>query len=261
MTSSSVRSKPSRRLASESLAPPAVVSCHVERPLDDAAWVRFARFQRSRPGGFRIAALMRPPSSEAGEREDIWLERVTIAREQGVLGHHTHFGGVDRARPPAPDLAPHRVRAEAEWLREREVVPRFWCGGGWYLTPSIASVLCDFGYVDCTATAFELRYLASGAPHLRVGAPCSLLLADGRTLLELPATHTLRMAARLAVSPRAIGADPVHVYFHDWELVDRARALALRAVLTQLGRRCRPYDLEALADGVRGDAPELPFTQ
>jgi hypothetical protein len=256
-----VRSKPSRRVVSQSRAPPAVVSCHVERPLDDAAWHAFARFQRARPGGFRIAALMRPPSGEDGEREDIWLERVAVACAQGPLGHHTHFGGVERARPSAAEVASDRLRAEAEWLRERDVLPRFWCGGGWFLTPSIAGVLRDLEYVDCTATAFKLRYLASGAPHLHVREPRSLLLADGRALLELPVTHTLGMAARLAVSPRAIGADPVHVYFHDWELLDRARSLALRAVLILLGRRCRPSDLEALAGEVRSDALELPFTQ
>ncbi len=38
----------------------AVVSCHVERPLDDRAWEAFARIQVQRPGGFAIAALIRP---------------------------------------------------------------------------------------------------------------------------------------------------------------------------------------------------------
>ena len=50
----------------------AVVSCHVERPLDDEAWKRFAALQESRPGGFAIAALIRPPA--AGEDERRWLE-------------------------------------------------------------------------------------------------------------------------------------------------------------------------------------------
>jgi hypothetical protein len=241
--------------------PLGVVSCHVERLLEDATWTRFAQWQRSAPGGFRIAALIRPPAPDAGEREDVWLDRVAVARRHGPLGHHTHFGGVEGARPPAPDRAPEQVRVEAEWLRERDVVPRFWCGGGWYLTPSIASVLCDFGYIDCSATAFPLDYLPSGAPHLRVDAPCTLVLADGRTLLELPATHTLGMAARLLASPAAIRGRIVHVYFHDWDLMERRRALTLRAVLTLLGRRCRRSDLDELAGAVTGDAPELSFAQ
>jgi hypothetical protein len=36
----------------------AVVSCHVERPLDDEVWSRFFALQRARPGGFAIAALL-----------------------------------------------------------------------------------------------------------------------------------------------------------------------------------------------------------
>src|SRR5215216_3570611 len=79
----------------------AVVSCHVERPLDDEVWRRFSALQVRRPGGFRIAALMRPPDPAAGEDEVKWLERALVAREHGSIGHHTHFGGVSQARPPA----------------------------------------------------------------------------------------------------------------------------------------------------------------
>ena len=45
----------------------AVVSCHVERPLDDRVWAAFAAFQARPPGGIRVAALIRPPDPEAGE--------------------------------------------------------------------------------------------------------------------------------------------------------------------------------------------------
>ena len=51
----------------------AVVSCHVERPLDDRAWAAFAQIQEDRPGGFTIAALLRPPDPAAGEPEEPWL--------------------------------------------------------------------------------------------------------------------------------------------------------------------------------------------
>ena len=40
----------------------AVVSCHVERPLDDGVWSRYRDLLRRRPGGFPIASLMRPPA-------------------------------------------------------------------------------------------------------------------------------------------------------------------------------------------------------
>ena len=39
----------------------AVVSCHVERPLDDDVWQRFAALQARRPGGFAIAADSQAP--------------------------------------------------------------------------------------------------------------------------------------------------------------------------------------------------------
>jgi len=39
----------------------AVVSCHVERPLDDAVWSAFERLLRRRPAGFVVTPFMRPP--------------------------------------------------------------------------------------------------------------------------------------------------------------------------------------------------------
>ena len=62
----------------------AVVSCHVERPLDDEVWARFSALQQHPPGGFRIAALVRPADPAAGEDADVWLERVRQAAELGA---------------------------------------------------------------------------------------------------------------------------------------------------------------------------------
>ena len=39
--------------------PAAIVSCHLEQPLRDDVWERFATLQRRRPGGFNVIALMR----------------------------------------------------------------------------------------------------------------------------------------------------------------------------------------------------------
>ena len=55
----------------------AVVSCHVERPLDDRCWSAFSALQAARPGGFEIAALMRPPAG--GKSDSLWLARARIA--------------------------------------------------------------------------------------------------------------------------------------------------------------------------------------
>ena len=71
----------------------AVVSCHVERPLDDRAWALFARVQSR----FPVAALMRAPHE--GEDRELWLERAREAAARGPLGHHTHWTGPSHARP------------------------------------------------------------------------------------------------------------------------------------------------------------------
>lgn len=233
-----------------------VVSCHVERPLDDAVWAAFSRVQAARPAGFRIAALIRPPASSAGEDEALWLSRAREAAARGPLGHHTHFGGPDVARPPAGVDPVARFRAEHAWLRERGVEPRFYCGGGWYMDGTLAAAVARAGYVDCSAVAFPLPWLRPGDPYLHAEEPV-LLEVDGGRLLELPTTHSLGGAARsLARLPQR-----VHVHFHDWELVERRRRLLLTFVLRALARLRPVRDLsELVASGVDGAVRPLePF--
>ena len=236
----------------------AVVSCHVERPLDDRTWALFADLQARRPGGFPIAALLRPPDLAAGEPEDRWLERAHDAARHGPLGHHTHFGGVAQARPVGPG-AVERVRREASWLRLHGLDPLFFCGGAWYLDPDVAEALADLGYADCTATSFRPAYLPAGAPRVHLERPAWLRLASGRRLLELPTTHSLGMLARAVVRPRALAEPVVHAYFHDTDLLDSRRRASLEVALRLLGRRRRPTDLLGLALAV--DPPELPFAR
>jgi hypothetical protein len=233
-----------------------VVSCHVERPLDDRCWELFSRLQRARPGGFRIAALLRPPDAAAGEDAALWLERARAAADHGPLGHHTHFVGPAHARPAGGgEEHAARVRTEAAWLREHGLEPGFFCGGGWYIDDGVATLLAELGYTDCTGTAFRPSYLGDGDRRLACDRPTRLVLADGRTLLELPATHSLGMA-----SSAALGALPgyVHVYFHDTDLLSRRRRLALRTALAVLGRRCRATDLDALRRECQ-DVPKQSF--
>jgi hypothetical protein len=236
--------------------PVAVVSCHVERPLDDRCWALFSALQERRPGGFRIAALLRPPDEQAGEDAGVWPERARVAAAQGPLGHHTHFVGPTHARPDSAG-AEHadRVRREAAWMREHGLEPSLFCGGGWYMDEGVAEVLTELGYADCTATAFQPSYLADDEPRLAAERPVWLGLGDGRRLLELPTTHSLGMAARAAT-----GGLPayVHVYFHDTDLLSRKRRTVLRSALSVLGRRCEVTDLDGLRRSV-ADASEESF--
>jgi hypothetical protein len=221
----------------------AVVSCHVERPLDDRVWTRFEALAAARPGGFRIAALVRPPDAEAGEDERLWLERARRAAELGPLGHHTHWGGPGQARPLGGETA-DRVTREGTWLRKAGLQPTLFCGGGWYSDENVAEAVAELGYADCTPTSFRPPYLADGAPRLHLEGPAHLELPSGRRLLALPSTHSIGMLLRAL--PRRLDEPLVHVYFHDTDLLDRRRALALRTGLRVLALRRTPTDLDAV---------------
>jgi hypothetical protein len=224
----------------------AVVSCHVERPLDDEVWRRFSRLQRRRPGRFAIAALMRPPA--AGEDEQLWLERARDAQVLGPLGLHTHWTAPDHARPTGGDPAA-LVREQGEWLRSVGLDVRFFCGGGWYLDEEVARAVAELGYTDCTATAFRPSYLEPDAPHVELHEPAWLELGSGQRLLELPSTHSIGMLARGLIGPYR--RQVVHAYFHDTDLLDRRRTAALRVGLTFLSLKRTATDLRELQRGLR----------
>jgi hypothetical protein len=224
---------------------PAVVSCHVERPLDDRVWSRYSRLVARRPGGFRIASLMRPPDADAGEAEQRWLERAREAAAYGPFGLHTHWTSPSHARPTGGDPAA-RVRSQVEWLRERGLEPRYFAGGGWYMDERVAEVLAELGLVDCTATSFRPAYLEPDAPRVEAARPLRFSLPSGRTLLELPATHSLGMLARGLARP--LRTEAVHVYFHDTDLLGARRRSALGIALRLLALRRRAADLDTLAD-------------
>jgi hypothetical protein len=229
----------------------AVVSCHVERPLDERIWQRFSRVQ----AGFPISALMRPPDDTAGEDHELWLERARSASARAPLGHHTHWGGPAQARPVRGNPA-ERVHREGMWLREQGLAPTLFCGGGWYLDAEVAATAAELGYADCTATAFRPRYLEADAPRLEAHAPCRLMLPGGGELLELPTTHSLGMLARSLA-----GRLPayLHLYFHDTDLLDRRRSAALHACLRVLALRYGRGDLDELARQAR--AVDLPVSR
>jgi hypothetical protein len=216
----------------------AVVSCHVERPLDDDVWRRYRGLLARRPGGFAIASLMRPPAD--GEDEARFAERAREAAALGPLGHHTHWTSPTHARPTGGDPA-ERVRQEGRRLRDLGLEPGFFCGGGWYTDGDVMRAVAALGYADCTATAWRPAYLPAGASRAALDEPAWVRLGDGDRVLELPTTHSLGMAARSLRLPRY-----VHVHFHDYELLDARRGLAIRATLALLGRRRRPTELGAV---------------
>jgi hypothetical protein len=234
----------------------AVVSCHVERPLDDRAWSRFSALQERRPGGFAVAALLRPADVVAGEDAGRWLDRAREAAERGPLGQHTHWTSPAHARPSGGDPAA-RVRADAAAMRAGGLRPTLFCGGGWYLDEAVAEAVAELGYVDCTATAFRPPTLPPGAPRLELDRPARLVLPSGARLPELPSTHSLGMLAR-GVLRRRLDAPLVHVYFHDTDLLDPRRRGALEWALRVLARRRTPATLDEVATR-DADAEEIEF--
>jgi len=236
----------------------AVVSCHVERVLDDRVFSRYREFVATGPGGFRIASLVRPPDPDAGESQEAWAARVRELAALGPLGHHTHFGGPTQARP-VDDGAAERVRSRVLSFAAASLEPRFFCGGGWYMDAAVAAAVAELGYVDCSATAYRQRYLAAGAPRVSVPAPAWLRLDGGGRLLELPATHSVGMLVRAL--PRPLRERVVHVHFHDWDVLSRPRAGAFATALRLLALRRRPLALDELAEQAAESAPELPFAE
>jgi hypothetical protein len=193
----------------------AIVSCHLEQPLDDAAWRRFDALQSSRPGGFDVIALMRPPDTAFGEDEERWLNRARVAAARAPFGLHTHWTSPSHARPTAGDPTA-RVRREAEWMRAAGLEPRFFCGGGWYTDAEVQATVRELGLVDCT---------------VRNSVPAAGVL---------PTTHSLGQLARSVVGPLP---SYVHAYFHDFDLLDPVRRIVLVGSLRALGARRPQFDV------------------
>ena len=238
----------------------AVVSCHVERPLDDAVWARFSALQEARPGGFAIAALVRPADPTFGEDEATWVQRAHEAARRSPLGHHAHWTAPDHARPT--DLATDghkdpggRVEEDGRRLRELGLAPTLFCGGGWYTDVNVAEACAELGYVDCTPRASRPPYLAAGERWASATASCVVDLPSGRELRVIPTTHSLGDLARVLAGRHL--PPLVHVYVHDTDLLDVRRRALLRAVLPVLARRARPTDLDVLATHVFPDAARL----
>jgi hypothetical protein len=242
----------------------AVVSCHVERPLDDAVWAAFASFQERPPGGIRVAALMRPPDAAAGEHDDsTWLHRARTAAAHGPFGHHTHFTSPTHARPTGGEPVA-RVAREGSWLRAQGLEPTLFCGGGWYTDASVADACARLGYVDVTPRASRPAYLPEGAAWAELATPARIDLGE-LTLMAVPTTHGAGELLRAAVRPGALPGQ-VHAYFHDTDLVDPGRRRLIGLALRLLARRRPPGDLDAVAaalpsapllhwrDVARGDA-------
>lgn len=218
-------------------------------------WSRFSALQQRRPGGFPVAALMRPPDVSAGEDELRWLERARDAAGRGPLGHHTHWTSPSHARPTVGE-AGARVLSEGARLRELGLSPTLFCGGGWYTDPEVAETCVELGYVDCTPRGSRPPYLAPGERWAELAAPARILLPSGHRLLAVPTTHSLGDLAR-ALLGRTSLPRIVHVYVHDTDLLHGRRRALLALLLPLLARRALSTDLDSLAGEIGEETPEI----
>jgi hypothetical protein len=236
----------------------AVVSCHVERILDDRVWTGYRTLLRANHGGFAVASLVRPPDESRGEDPAVWLDRVRELRALGPVGHHTHWTSPEHARPLEGAETGERVLTEAAWLRGHDIAATCFCGGGWFTDASVAAACASLGYVDCTPLARRPPRLESGGSWAELAAPAFVETGAG-PLLAIPTTHSLGELVRLALRPQKIRDVVVHGYFHDTDLLDPRRRRALAVALAVLGRRRTPGDLDTVAAAVRGTAAGMPF--
>ena len=214
------------------------------------------RLQERRPGGFTVAALLRPPDTAVGEDEVLWVERAREAATRGPLGHHTHWTSPTHARPTGDDEPGGRVLLESAWLRERDVRPTLFCGGGWYTDVSVAQACAELGYVDCTLRPSRPAYLAQGQRWAALAGPAWIRTVAGR-FFAVPTTRTIGELTRVVLRPSGLPETVVHVYLHDTDLVDTRRRAALTAGMVALGRRRVATDLDTLASEMAGEAPEI----
>lgn len=236
----------------------AVVSCHVERILADDVFARLLHFARDRPGGFPIAALIRPPDPDAAEDEAEWLERARQLIAIGPFGHHTHWTSPSHARPRPGDDAGARVLREATWFEERDLTPTLFCGGGWYTDAGVAAAVAASGYADCTPRARRPGYLPLGAPWAQLDAPARVETTGG-VAAAIPTTHSIGDLARAVVRPGGLPEPVVHVYFHDTDLLEVRRRSVLIGALRLLGRRRRASDLDVVVANLGATLSSVPF--
>ena len=144
------------------------------------------------------------------------------------------------------------MREEGLWLREQDLWPTLFCGGGWYTDRSVALACAELGYADLTPRATRPGYLPEGAAWAELAAPARIEV-DGRVVAAVPTSHgagdLARAVARPGLAPR------VHAYFHDTDLVRPRRRALIVAALTALGRRRPVADLDVVAPSVRDHGP------
>ena len=237
----------------------AVVSCHVERPLDDRVWAAFAALQERRPGGFAIAALLRPPDAEAGRRTTSSGSSVRARPRRAAHSGTTRTGRARRTHDRRVETRRGVCAARAPGCAERGVAPTLFCGGGWYTDRAVAAACATLGLRRLHAATSPARRTSKTGRWAELASPAWIGL--GRAASSAPSRRRTASATWRARSSARACRRRVHTYFHDTDLVDRRRRVADRGVLTMLGRRRPATDLDVVAASAREQAPLVAWAE
>ena len=182
----------------------AVVSCHVERPLDDAVWDRYRELVRQPAGrASRSPRCMRAAGRRRGRASASSSGRARRPRSGRSGTTRTGRRRRTRVRPAA--IRPSRCCARAAGCASAGLEPRVLLRRRLVHGRGVLGAVAELGYVDCTATAARPSFLPPGSPRAALDAPAWIRLDDGRRVLELPSTHSLGAAARGARAVAAAG--------------------------------------------------------
>ena len=231
-----------RRCRTSSSKRYAVVSCHVERPLDDACWSRFSRSAGPAPG--RLPDRSADTTPRCGRRRGRGSAGSSGRAGRPSKGRSastptSSLPGMHGRQNPGPST-PSACGSEAGWLRESR--SRAWrssaaAAGTW--TRALAETLSPS---SATPTArrppsgrpTSRRARRGSRPPTRRGSPCRAERACSssprRTRSAWP--PGLRSAVARA-------ATVVHVYFHDTDLLSAAATARSSSPCAVLGRRRR----------------------
>ena len=141
----------------------AVVSCHVERPLDDAGLEPLPRPLRAPAGRVPDRVADAPAGRRRGRAS--CSSSAPARRRRSGRSATTRTGRRRRTRGRPAAIPAAQVLREGRWLRERGLEPRFFCGGGWYMDADVLAAVAELGYVDCTATAARPSFLPPASPR------------------------------------------------------------------------------------------------
>ena len=208
------------------------------------------RSRSARPGGFAIAALMRPPDPAHGEDEAI-VARAGAARRPpaGPLGHHTHWTAPDHARPTRQAILARACASEGRVAaRARARSRRSSAAAAGTRTPRSQRRAPSSATSTAPPTAYRPPYLAPGGAAARARRARARRAPLGRAAARAPVDALARRCSPAGAAAGGLARAVVHVLLprhRSPRPPPRVRFCALVSACSRAGARV--LDLDALA--------------